>query len=92
MWKRANRAYIASMNWFLAGGNALNLTRSGVRDAFSVLFDHLICPCEHVGRDRHADLLGDFQINDELEFRRCSTGKSAGLVPFRILSTKTVTR
>src|SRR6266542_1658953 len=32
--------------------------------------DHLVRPCEHVGRNRQADLLGRFQIDDELELLR----------------------
>jgi len=54
------------MNRSLAGGNelkSLGLTRSGVSDAFSVLFDYLIRPCQHVGRNRQAHLLRRLEIN-----------------------------
>jgi hypothetical protein len=34
-----------------------------------------------------ADLLGCFQINNNSNLVGCSTGRSAGLAPFRILST-----
>jgi hypothetical protein len=34
------------------------------------LFDHLIRPRKYVGRDRQADLLRRFEIDDELEFDR----------------------
>ena len=49
--------------------------------------DHLIRPGQHVLRNRQADLLGRFKIDDQLELRRLLTGRSAGLAPFRILST-----
>jgi hypothetical protein len=47
----------------LAEGRALkafDFTRSGVSDAFSVLFDYLIRTRQNVRRDRHADLLRCF--------------------------------
>jgi hypothetical protein len=34
------------------------------------LLDHLIRPRKYVGRDRQADLLRRFEIDDELEFDR----------------------
>ena len=34
------------------------------------LSDHFIRPHQHVRRNRQADLLGGFQIDDELELRR----------------------
>ena len=34
------------------------------------LFDHLICSRQHTWRDRQPDLLGRFQIDDELKLRR----------------------
>src|SRR2546422_3456951 len=37
--------------------------------------DHLVRPREHVGRNRHADLLGRLEIDDELEFCRLLHGK-----------------
>ena len=50
-------------------------------------FDHLIRPVEHGLRNRQADLLRGLEIDDELKLRRLLKGKSAGLAPFRILST-----
>src|SRR4029453_18963581 len=35
----------------------------------SLLFDYLIRPCQHVGWNCQADLLGCFQVDDELELR-----------------------
>src|SRR5262245_3619476 len=49
--------------------------------------DHLIRPCQHIGRDRQADLPGCFKIDDQVELFGCSTGRSEGFAPFRILST-----
>jgi hypothetical protein len=54
---------MGSMNLILAGGDVVKsfgLTRSGVSDTFSVLLNHLIGPCQHIGWDRQADLLGGF--------------------------------
>ena len=56
------------------------------------LLNDFIRPRQHIRRNRQADLLGRFQIDDESNLRGCSTGRSAGLAPFRILSTKTATR
>ena len=50
------------------------------------LLDHLIRPRQHIRRDRQADLLRGFQVDHELDLVGCSTGKSAGLAPLRILS------
>ena len=50
-------------------------------------FNHFIRSRQHVRRNRQADLLGCFQIDDELELRRLLDGKIGGLGAFRILST-----
>src|SRR4029077_202351 len=50
-------------------------------------FDHLIRSCQHVRRNRQADLLRRLEIYHQLKFRRLLPGRSAGLAPFRILST-----
>ena len=39
----------------------------GEFNSILALFDHLIRSHQHVRRNRHADLLGCFQIDDELE-------------------------
>jgi hypothetical protein len=80
------------MNRSLAGGNALKsfgLTRSvkGAVRVLSVSLNHLVRSRQHVWRNREADLLGGLEIDDELELLRLLHGKSAGLAPFRILST-----
>jgi hypothetical protein len=36
---------------------------------FSVLLDHLVRPRQHIRRNRQADLLGCFQIDDQLKLR-----------------------
>jgi hypothetical protein len=51
---------------------------------------HLITPVrsrQNVRQDCQADLLRRFQIDHKLKLVGCSTGRSAGLAPFRILST-----
>ena len=55
-------------------------------------FDHLVRSRQHIRRNRQADLLGRFQIDDQLKLVGCSTGRSAGLAPFRILSTYVAAR
>src|SRR5262245_12683911 len=60
------------MNRTLAVGNvlkALGPTRSvnGAVRVFSVLLDHIVRPRQHVRRNRQADLLCCFQIDDKLE-------------------------
>ena len=52
---------------------------------FAASANHLVGPCQHVGRNREADLLRGFEIDDELKLGRISTGNSAGFAPFRIL-------
>ena len=54
--------------------------------------NHPVRPRQHVRRNRQADLLGGFQIDDELELVGCSTGRSAGFAPFKILSTYVAAR
>jgi hypothetical protein len=56
------------------------------------LLDHLIRPREHIRRDRQADLLGGFQVDNKLELCRLLDGKVAGLAPFKILSTYVAAR
>jgi hypothetical protein len=41
---------------------------------FLCSLDHLIRSGQHVGRNREADLLGGFQIDDELKLRRLFYG------------------
>jgi hypothetical protein len=36
---------------------------------FLPLLDHFIRPHQHVGRNRQADLLGGYQVDDEFELR-----------------------
>ena len=52
-------------------------------------FDHLVRPRQHVGRNRHADLLGRLQINDELELRRLLDREVGGLVIYSFIDDKT---
>jgi hypothetical protein len=60
---------------------------------YSVLsFDDPIRPRQDVRRNRETDLLGCSQIDDQLNFVGCSTGRSDGFLPFRILSTKVAAR
>jgi hypothetical protein len=33
------------------------------------ILDHFICPRQHIRRNRQTDLLGRFEIDDELELR-----------------------
>ena len=49
--------------------------------------DHSVRPRQHVRRNRQADLLGSFEIDDELELLWLLHRKIRGFVPFRILST-----
>src|SRR5438128_11519662 len=49
--------------------------------------DYLIRSVQHRLRNRQTDLLRRLEIDDELKFFGCSTGRSAGFVPLRILST-----
>ena len=49
--------------------------------------NHPIRPRQHLRRNRQADLLGCFKINDKLKLSRLLDWKVGGLAPFRILST-----
>ena len=51
------------------------------------LLNDFIRPRQHIWRNRQADLLGGFQIDDEFKFRRLLDGQISRLGPFRILST-----
>ena len=50
------------------------------------LLNDLIRPQEHRLRHRQPERFGSLEIDDQLDFVGCSTGRSAGLAPFRILS------
>ena len=56
------------------------------------LLDHLVRPYQHIRRNRQADLLRRFQIDDEFEFDRLLDGQVCGLPPFKILSTYVAAR
>src|SRR5215831_237071 len=43
------------------------------------LLDHLIRPCQHVGRNCETDLLGGFEADNQLEFRRLFDRQIGGL-------------
>ena len=44
--------------------------------------DHLVRPRQHVRRNRQADLLGGFEIDDQLKLRRLLDGKIGRLGAF----------
>jgi len=50
------------------------------------LSNHLIRSRQHVGRNRHADLLCGLEIDDKLTFCRRFNGRCVGLAPLRISS------
>ncbi len=50
--------------------------------------NHLIRPRQDIRGNRHADLLGGFQIDDELKLRRLLDGNVAGLSAFQDLVDK----
>jgi len=52
-----------------------------------MLLDHLVCPRQHVRRDRETDLLGSFQIDHKLELLRLLDWQLGRLGALRILST-----
>jgi hypothetical protein len=57
------------MNRSLAEGalKSFDFTRSEVRDVsdlFSFLLNHLVRPSQHVGRNRQAELLGRFKVDN----------------------------
>jgi hypothetical protein len=56
------------------------------------LFDHIVSLGEQRGRYGETERIRGLAIYDEFEFGRSSTGRSAGLAPFRILSTKVAAR
>ena len=75
--------------------HAFSLPRStchSTLDTRPFSLDHPIRPRQHLRRNRQADLLGCFEIDHQLELRRLLDRQSAGLAPFRILSTKYATR
>ena len=45
-------------------------------------------PCQHIGGNRHADLLGGLQVDNELKLRRLLDGNVAGLGAFQDLVDK----
>ena len=49
--------------------------------------DYFVGSSQDMGWNRYSDLLGCFQIDHQLELCRLLHRKSAGLTPFRILST-----
>ena len=51
------------------------------------LLDHLIRPRQQRRWDREAERLGGLQVDHEVRTVGCSTGRSAGFAPLRILST-----
>ena len=62
--------------------SSLSIVLCTVISPSTCLLDHFIRPRQHVRRNRQADLLGRFQIDDELELLGCSTGKISGLSAF----------
>ena len=51
----------------------------------SLLFDHFIRSRQHIRRNRQADLLCRFEIDDELELRRLLDRQVGGLCAFQNL-------
>ena len=47
------------------------------------LLDHFIRPRQHVGWNRHADLLGGVQVDHQFELCRLFNGKIGGLGTFK---------
>jgi hypothetical protein len=52
----------------------------------SLSFNDSIGSSQNIQRNRQADLLCGFQMMTNSNFVGCSTGRSAGLAPLRILS------
>ena len=52
-----------------------------------ISFDDLISPLEHAAWNCQSDLFRCFKLITNSNFVACCTGKSAGLAPFKILST-----
>ena len=55
--------------------------------SLSSLFDHLVRPLQHAAWNCQTDLFGGLEVMTNSNFVACCTGKSAGLAPFKILST-----
>jgi hypothetical protein len=49
------------------------------------LLNDLIRPCQYVWRDRQTDLLGSFQVDNQLELRRLLNGNIGSLGTFKDL-------
>src|SRR5262249_50513012 len=56
-----------------------------LRVCCSLLFDHLICSYEHIRWNRQADLLGGFEINNQLKLHRLFYRQVSGLAAFEDL-------
>ena len=56
-------------------------------DMADLLLDRLVSLSEHRGRYAEPEGLGSLEIDDSSNLVGCWTGRSAGLAPFRILST-----
>jgi hypothetical protein len=65
--------------------------RAGTTGACSS-FNHLVGAQQERLRNGQAECLGGREIDDEIEFGGCSTGRSPGLAPRRILSTYSAAR
>jgi hypothetical protein len=50
---------------------------------FAASANHLVGPCQHVGRNREADLLRRFEIDDELKLGRLLDRQMSGLRAFQ---------
>jgi hypothetical protein len=59
----------------------------GEYSSILALLDYLIRARQHIGRNSETDLFAAFRLMISSNFVGCSTGKSAGLVPLKILST-----
>ena len=64
MWLASSQ--VVARSFFVGtGGEFSSILASQV--GFLPSFDQPICPGEYLRRNRHADLLGGFQLDDELE-------------------------
>src|ERR1041384_7009894 len=61
-------------NWTCSSKKLLQNLKSKIAS-----LDHPVRPCQHVGRNREADLLRGFQIDHQLELRRLLDRKVGGL-------------
>jgi hypothetical protein len=59
----------------------------GEFNSILALFNHLVRSCQHIRRDRQTDLLGGFQIDDEVELFRLLHWEIGGLGALQDLST-----